>query len=163
MTTTSPLASLKSLGRYVPELQALAARELARQCRDMKPADRVAFLLALPPNARELVECFPTDFVVWCGHEQLLWTNILRFYLNDPVRRRRNINGGFRRDCERGITRRKVLFRKCSNHYCDNQVLQKIIASPDEIYWGLCLECENHRPLHHKLMALYCEIHDYGS
>jgi hypothetical protein len=155
------MTSSTFIPRYVPELQALAARALAKFCRALSPSDRVGWLLSLPPNARELVECFPTNFVVWCGHEQLLWTKVLRFYLNDPVRRERNINKGYEKDCERGITRRKVLWRKCCNIYCKNESLQKIISSPDEMYWRMCSECEKFRMQHHVLMKLKTEIEDF--
>jgi hypothetical protein len=58
--------------RYVPELQALAAREVARHVRSLSREDRYHYLRSIPESIRELIQAFPTDFIVWMGHECLL-------------------------------------------------------------------------------------------
>ena len=143
--------------RYIPELQSLCAKEIAKQCRKLSYEDRYNFLKSIPSHLRELVKCFPTDFIVWCGNEMLLNKNVLKFYINHQNKRHYIVNG-FIEDCEKGITRRKVIWRKCANYYCENSYLDKIISTPYSIYWNLCKECKRYLIYHHKLMKIHLKI-----
>jgi hypothetical protein len=147
--------------RYIPELKALAGREVARQCREATPRKRYEFLRSLSRDIREIVECFPTDFIVYCGHECLLDQKIMQYYHQNPDQAQKYIFKSFERDCEKGITRRKIVFRPCSNYYCDGEILDKIIASQHDIYWGMCKDCAKYRLPHYKLMRLFLEIRNY--
>jgi hypothetical protein len=143
--------------RYVPELQALAARELAKQARSMNQKNRYYFLRAIPEHLRCLVKAFPTNFISWMGNEQLLGyenkQQVIQFYMKHRDKRH-YITEGFATDCKRGITRHHVMRRKCGNIYCENDLLQKIIATPDWVYWSLCRPCQEAQPhsyIWHKL------------
>ena len=146
--------------RYIPELQSLCSREISKQCRKMTYEERYYFLRYIPLHLKILIESFPTDFIVWCGNELLLSKHIINYY-NDNPNKIFYIIKGFQKDCENGITRRKVIWRKCSNYYCNNDFLDKIIASPYDFYWNLCKECNKHLIYHHKLMKIHCEIRKY--
>lgn len=150
--------------RYVPELQALAARELARQAREMSQEERHEFLRAIPKHLRRLVTAFPTNFITWMGNEQLLGyqnsQKVIQFYLEHPEKRH-YITKGFASDCERGITRRTVMRRKCGNIYCENEVDQKIMATPDWVYWNVCRACQIAQPHSHVWNKLRMEIEEF--
>ena len=142
----------------IPELQALCAREIAKKCREMDSETYYHFLRKIPKQVQDLIKAFPTNFIVWSGNEGLLNKRILNYYLKYKDERK-YITEGYRKNCETGITRRKVIWRKCSNLYCDNLALQKIIAEPDNIYYGLCKECESFRLPHFILKKLHFQIH----
>lgn len=136
---------------YVPELQALCARIVAGMCRESNQADRHALLRSLSPPLAELVRAFPTSPIVWAANEQIMSKDIMHHYLTHP-RDRHYISKGYADDCVRGITRRKVLWRPCGNHYCDALVLGKVIDTPYDIYWKLCPACTAHQLPYHWYM-----------
>ena len=141
----------------IPKLQALCARILADKARSLSQKDRYEFLRSIPKHLIDLVKAFPTDVIVWYCNEQLFSTKVMKFYL-EHLRERCYITNGYRRDCMKGITRRKVLWMKCSNFYCNNMKLSEIIPTSYHIYWGLCEHCSSYKQDHHILMRLYKEI-----
>ena len=145
------------LKRYVPELQALCAKKLAEMCRSMTQKERYDYMKLISIHIKELINSFPINVIEWYKNEHLLNIKIINHY----VKHKEDIHylvKGFNDDCNKGITRKKVIFRKCQNVYCDDTVLQKIIQSPCDIYWGLCKKCEQYRIPHHKLMKLRLQI-----
>ena len=145
------------LQRYIPELQALCAKQIAQECRHMSHKDRYLFMKSLPLNIKELIYSFPVNIIEWCKNEKLLNIKIINYYVKhkDDIH---YIYEGYEHDCEKGITRHKIIYRKCQNVYCDETVLQKILQSPCDIYWGLCKKCEYYRIPHHKLIKLHLKI-----
>jgi hypothetical protein len=121
---------------YIPELTSLCARELARQAREMSQEDRYNFLRSIPPHLRLFVKAFPTDFLVWCGNESIMNTNIVRHHPKD-----RKWFKSYERCCREGITRRKVFLRKCANYYCDDWVFGCIIVKNYNIRYNCCNLC----------------------
>ena len=146
--------------RYIPELQSLCAKQLAKQCRDMTHEERYYFLRTIPKHLRKLVTSFPINFIIWCGNEGLLSINIVKYYVEYP-QKQRYIRNSYKKNCEIGITRRKVIWRKCANYYCENEFLDKVISSPYNFYWNLCKECNKHLIYHYKLMMIHLEIRKY--
>jgi len=146
--------------RYIPELQALCAKNIAKHCRSMTKKDRYYFLRKIPKHLKEYVNCFPTDFILWCGHEQILNLKIIQHYIRYS-KDQKYIRNSYISDCESGITRRRIIFRKCSNYYCENDFLDKIIHDSSYVYWNLCSECKKYRVYHHILMKLHRQIEDF--
>lgn len=139
--------------RYIIELTALCARILAEKSRKLSQEERYYFLKSIPKHLHEYVRAFPTDFIEWYKDEALMSKDMAMFYLKNPDKQH-YIREGFKKDCEKGITRRRVLIRKCGNYYCQNRILEKIIATPYDIYWRLCNECKRYRIPHHKWMKI---------
>lgn len=146
--------------RYIPELQSLCAKRIASMCRSMSQIDRYNYLKSVPNHLKQLIKSFPVNIIEWYGTEMLLNIKIIRHYV-DHKKDIHYLTDGYVRDCQRGITRHKVIWRKCQNVYCDESVLQKIIQSPDDIYWGLCKICERYRIQHHKLKKLHMLIEHF--
>ena len=148
------------MSNYIPELQSLCARQLANQCRNMNPIERYVFFKTVPNHLKVLIKSFPIDFIKWCGDEYLLCINVTQYYQHS-IKGKNYIIQSYKKDCLTGITRRKVIWRKCHNTHCDNLVLQKIIAEPENIFLGLCKECKDYRLSRHIWMMLLLEIEKY--
>lgn len=123
----------------------------------MSQSERYNYLIKIPRFMKEIIYCFPVSIIEWCCNCKLMNIKIIQHYLKYKEDRK-YITNSYIKDCEKGITGRKVLWRKCQNVYCDEYVLQKIYQTPDDIYWGLCKKCEEFRIPHHKLMKLHLQI-----
>lgn len=145
------------VSRYIPELQSLCAKLLATNCRSMSQKQRYNFFRNIPFHIKELIKAYPVNIIEWYKDEHLLNIEILQHYIRNKKDVHYIVNG-YISDCNKGITRKRVIWRKCQNIYCENSVLQKITQSPDEMYWGLCEACEQFRIPHYKLMNLHRTI-----
>lgn len=145
------------LERYVPELQTLCAKQIAMLCRSMNQCERYEFMKKVSQDLKVLIYSFPINFIEWCHNEQLLNIKIIQYYAKNKEDAK-ILPQSYKKDCEKGITREKVLLRKCQNVYCDDVTLQKIFQTQHDIYWGLCNKCEEYRIPHHKLMKLHLQI-----
>ena len=143
--------------RYIPELQSLCAKEIAKECREMSKEQRYNCLKDIPKHLRNLIKGFPTDFLVWCGNEMLMHYDILKHYINNS-KDVKYIARGFEEDCFKGITRRKMISRKCLNFYCDETVFGCMIQKQYDVRWNLCHICESKLIPHHKWMKIKCKI-----
>jgi hypothetical protein len=145
------------LKRYIPELQALCAKQIASVCRSMSQCERYVFMKRIPVDLKALIYSFPINYIEWCHNEQLLNIKIIQYYVKNK-KDAKMLPESYTEDCEKGITREKVLWRKCQNVYCDDLTLQKIHQTQHDIYWGVCKNCEEYRIPHHKLMKLHLQI-----
>ena len=128
--------------RYVPELQALCAREVARQLREMTLKEKYEKLQTIPKHLHPYIKAFPIYYFVWSNDECLHHTSIIRHYLYNK-KDREYIKKCYQEDCEKGITRRKVILRKCANYYCDNLTLGKIILDRSyDLRFLCCSDCK---------------------
>jgi hypothetical protein len=124
----------------IPELTSLCARELARQAREMSQQDRYDFLCSIPDYLRVYVKAFPTNFLVWCGDEGCLDSEVLQYYIHHQ-NDQKCFTEAYQNDCQYGIIRKKVLLRKCANYYCDNTVFGCIIYKNYNIRYNCCNFC----------------------
>jgi hypothetical protein len=124
----------------IPELISLCARELARQAREMSQQNRYNFLRSIPDYLRVYVNAYPTKFLVWCEDEEILNMDIIKYYIHQRIDRKYFLQE-YQKDCQYGITRRKVLLRKCANYYCDNTVFGSIIDKNYNIRYNCCNFC----------------------
>lgn len=131
------------MSRYIPELQSLCAKKIAEHSRSLSPEDRYYFLKEIPKHLQDLVRSFPISFLEWCEYQCYLSMDSIH-YLKDKPQGKSYMTQSFEEDCEKGYVG-KIMWRKCSNYYCGNQKLSRIISRSDFIPYGLCNECRSHR------------------
>lgn len=120
--------------RYIPELQSLAARVLADECRKMNSKERYYFLKEIPDIYKIYILAFPTNFICWLEKQKLLDVKLLKEFKSE-------ILPEYEKNCKRGYLIEKIILRKCKNYYCDNLVAGQIINTPYYIIFNLCSDC----------------------
>ena len=129
--------------RYIPELQSLCSREIAKNMRKMTDKERYNEMKKIPEHLNPYITAFPLNFFTWCVDESLFNIKLIRHYI-DFIKDRKYIVNSYEKDCETGITRRTPISRKCVNYYCENMTFGKMIRDHDSLRFLCCDECKQY-------------------
>jgi len=105
----------------------------------MTKANRYHFLrYTVPRHLLHYIKAFPTDYIGWVQNEQMLSQHFINSYMRHP-NERADILKTFEETCKMGSYRKKVISRKCTNQFCEEQVMGRMVVKDYEV--RLCNNC----------------------